>query len=178
MLASFYNGNDTSLLLNLFKFSTFKKRYQTEITSFYAINKPEKENLDIIFKEAPQKIERLKDYKNELIDLLEELKEGTLEDFIKYLAAESIAKTNQNIDYDTIKHELIEFTERRLKQTEKKYKRVSFLYGIFGSIILFFIPVPRFDDLKSYVINTFIAHHTDLEIEDSDFDDDDFDDDD
>ena len=175
LLTSFYYGDRENLILKSFKFANLKRRHKEDINDYYANNKPTEEILDIIFEETPQKLKSLEDYEDELIAIAEELKNSTLKDFIKNWSAESLTNINLNIDHDRMKLELIDYIELRLKQTGKKRERVSFLYKIFGGFVLFFVSTPQYDDLKEYLIHTFISEHVDLEVDD---DDDDFDDDD
>ena len=140
-----------------------------EVTEHYLKHKPDDEILDLIFAEPPQKIKHLQDYEEQLIAIAEELKNSTLEDFIENWY---INKMGQNPDYHKLKRNLVDFIEERIFQIEKKQKRASFLYRIFGSLGLIFITTPQYDDLKTYIAEVFIEESDDFDMDDFDDDDD------
>ena len=125
-----------------------------EVQRHYEVHKPSEKIIKKIF-DQPKKLQLRQEYIEGLELLLYELKHQPLETFVGKLMDRKLQALREELGPKELKEELEGYIEKRLKQEEKRRKRSSIIYRFLGSIALFFITTPQFDDLKMEVLSAF-----------------------
>jgi len=150
-------------------FLDFVKHHATDIKNYAETSGPTAEVLNHVFEEAPPKVAVHQNYILVLESLLEELKNTSLEAFVKGITEERLANAITNASSEKVRIGLENFIEERITASEKKMKRVSLIYRFLGGFGLFFVTTPQFSNAKAYVIDAFVDdYEDDFDITDED----------
>ncbi|PCJ91960.1 MAG: hypothetical protein COA50_16050 [Flavobacteriaceae bacterium] len=138
------------------RFLAISTTHEKEIKLYFLKNKPLKSVVNEVFDSKVDKISLIKEQKRGIQDVLEELKEKSLEDFIGNIINERILAIKKKNNDDVLKEELIKYFEERIAVLEGKQKKASLLFRFLGSLGLFFINITALDDSREAYINDFL----------------------
>lgn len=153
-LSYFYADNRSS------KFSVFERTNKDEIERYYKDNTPRKEIIDTVFNNRPspaRKLALLEEEVHELKRILVELEGGSLEYFVEDYVDMRIETLNERMGIEKTLEELKDFVESRLISSEKRLRRSAWFYRVFGGIGLIFLQTPQYEDLREYILESFVS---------------------
>ena len=146
-------------LENPITYSTYRARFTKQIDAHYQNNEVSETILATVFKKLPYKIELQQEQICQLQQLLEELKEGTLEDFVAQITPQQRKPFNDNAV--ALKNEIERLVVEKISASEQKMRNSMLLYRWLGGFGLLFAATPKLSSLKEELLEDFLHAYED-----------------